>query len=167
MRFLTSSALAALCLSGCVEPADARPRSAEMSSDDLEPATTQMTSGRSGVDRDPDVSRDGRTLYYASTAHGELFDLYAKSVGANTTTRLTNGPGDKRFPRVSPADPRRIAFCSNERGSWELCLVPDCVYAPWKVVILIDPGSDNLHPIWSPDGKKIVYCSHHNRAAGE
>lgn len=169
MRFPISSAIVALALSGCVEPqaAGPSPRSAEMSSDDLEPATTQMTSGRSGADRDPAVSRDGQTLFYASTAHGELYDLYCKSVGANTTTRLTNGPGDKRFPRVSPTNARMIAYCSNERGSWDLCLMADYVDAPSKVVILSDPDSDNLHPSWSPDGKKIVYCSNHDRAAGD
>ena len=156
---------ALLLLPGCVPPGTSRP--APMVPDDLEPATTQMTSGRSGADRDPEVSRDGATLFYASSAHGEGFDLYAKSVGSNTTTRLTSGPGDKRFPRVSPANPRMLAYCTNERGSWELCLVQDYVDAPSKVVILSDPGTDNLHPSWSPDGKQIVYSSTHAGAAGE
>ena len=57
MRFLPASFFFALVFSGCTDPNG--PRSAsEMISDDLEPAVTQMTSGRSGVDRDPDLSRE-------------------------------------------------------------------------------------------------------------
>src|SRR5688572_23007194 len=156
---------ALLLLAGCVPPGMSRP--APMVPDDLEPAVTQMTAGRSGADRDPEVSRDGATLFYASTAHGERFDLYAKTVGSNTTTRLTSAAGDKRFPRVSPTNPRMVAFCTNERGSWELCLIPDYVDAPSKVVVLSDPDTDNLHPSWSPDGRQIVYSSTHGGAAGE
>lgn len=159
MKIVPAAALSAFLFSGCAAPPASRP--ASMVADDLEPAVTQMTAGRSGADRDPDVSRDGATLFYASTAHGERFALYAKSVGSNTTTRLTSTGGDQRFPRVNPANPRMLAFCTNERGSWELRLIPDYVDAPSKAVVLSDPDTDNLHPSWSPDGRRIVYCSTH------
>ena len=136
MRFPSASVLIAILLCACTPPP-------ELFSGDLEPAVTQVTTGRSGVDRDPALSRDGRTLYYASTAHGERFDLYLRTVGSNAATRLTSTAGDKRFPRVSPVNPKTMAFCSNERGTWELCLIADMVDAPSTVVVLSDWGTDN------------------------
>lgn len=153
-----------LALAGCnASPDSTLPR---LLPDDLGPAVTQVTTGRSGGDHDPDVSRDGRLLFYSSTAFGETSDLFVKTVGSNTTTRLTSSRGDKRFPRVNPANPRMIAFCSNERGSWELCLIQDYLEGGAKTVVLSEPGTDNLHPSWSPDGRQLVYCSTSETTAG-
>ena len=60
----------AVAFVGCTEPA--RPH---LLSDDLEPALTQETMGRSGADRDPDLSRDAAQLFYASTSHDRAYAL--------------------------------------------------------------------------------------------
>ncbi len=163
MRTIPAAILCGLFLQACRPASDA----ALLSSDDLEAAVTQVTHGRAGEDRDPDVSRDGSLLFYASTSHGETFDLYVKAVGSNASTRITTLPGDKRFPRVNPVDPKMIAFCSNARGSWELYLIRDYLAQPGKAVVLSDPGSENLHPSWSPDGRMIAYCSTRELSGGE
>src|SRR6185295_3499595 len=160
MRAVFAALLAACAISGCAEPP-------WLLSGDLEPAVTQATTGRSGADRDPETSRDGALLFYASTSHGETYDLYVKSVGSNTTTRLTSGAGDERFPRLSPVNPRMLVYCSNEGGSWALHLMQDYVDQPKKTVVLSEPGTDNLHPSWSPDGKRIVYCSTPSARSGD
>lgn len=160
MRIVVFTLVAAAC--GCVPPGLVQPDVA-----DHEPALTQETMGRSGADRDPDVSRDGTLLFYASTSHDAAYGLYVKRVGSNTATRIASAAGDQRFPRVSPTQPRRLVYCTNERGRWELVLLDDYVGAPAKAEVLSEPGTENLHPSWSPDGKKVVYCSTRSMADGE
>lgn len=161
MRSSSAALWVTLVFAGCVPRPESR--LPERAASPLEPALTQVTAGRSGEDRDPEVTKDGRLLFYASTSFGGTFDLYVRSVGSNTATRLTTGPGDKRFPRISPTRPRMLAYCSNERGRWEICLLEDYAEPSSPAIVLSDPGTDNLHPSWSPDGRKLVYCSTRER----
>src|SRR5688572_15808786 len=141
---------ALLLLASCAVP-DV-PRMSEAPSQDAEPPVTRITPGRTGQERDPDVSPDGQTLLYASNEHGGHFDLFLRARGANTSTRVTRLEGDERFPKFNPRDPKAIAFCSNTRGTWEICLLPDYEREPDRVVVISEAGADSLHPSWSPDG---------------
>ncbi len=120
---------------------------------------TQVTQGSAGEDKDPEVSPDGKRLFYASSSFGGQCDLFTKLVGSNVATRLTALPGDERFPRINPADPRTIAFCSNARGEWDICVIEDFTADPGKVTVVSDAGTQDLHPSWSPDGRSLVWCS--------
>ena len=150
---------ALLLLAACAVPAPDVPRMSEAPSQDAEPAVTRITPGRAGQERDPDVSPDGQTLLYASNEHGGNFDLFLRVRGSNTSTRVTRLEGDERFPKFNPRDPKAIAFCSNTRGSWEICLMPNYEREPDRVVVVSEAGADSLHPSWSPDGKRLVYCA--------
>lgn len=156
-RFLPALLCLAAC-SGSSRDGDV-PRMAVDAAHDAEPAVTRITPGRSGQERDPDVSPDGQTLLYASNEHGDSFDLFLRLRGSNTSTRVTRLEGDERFPKFNPRNPRAIAFCSNTRGSWEICLLPDAERDPDRVVVVSEPGAESLHPSWSPDGKLLVYCA--------
>ncbi len=154
MKIIHSALILAIAFGGCTPPAQT-----QLLSDDLEPALTQETMGRSGADRDPDLTRDGVRLYYASTSHDRSFALYVKFVGSNTAMKILAAAGDLRFPRINPVQARRLAYCTNESGSWQLVVVDDYQAAPEKRTVISEPGTDNLHPSWSPDGKRLVYCS--------
>lgn len=132
-----------------------------------EPPVTQVTGGRAGSDRDPEVSPDGRRVFYASSAFGGTLDLFVKEVGSNTATRITHARGDERFPRLNPANPRMLAFCSDASGEWQIYVIEDFEKDPARWMRMTEPGSHNLHPSWSPDGSSIVYCTADEAEAGE
>jgi len=158
MRLFVSALLAALLASGC--------RSNERPAAEPELPLTQVTAGRAGEDKDPEVSPDGKRLFYASSSFGNRSDLFTKLVGSNVATRITSGPGDARFPKVNPADPRKLAFCSNSRGEWDICVLEDYTASPPRVTVVSDAGTQDLHPSWSPDGRSLVWCSTDDFARG-
>lgn len=127
-----------------------------------EPAVTQVTAGRSGEDRDPEVSPDGKTLYYASSAFGSDFDLFLRPTGAGAPVRITSLPGDERFPKVNPARPNVLAFSTNGRGLWEIAIL-DLGRAGAPPEYVSEPGVPSLHPSWSPDGRWLAYSGADSR----
>ncbi len=148
-RWLAAAALAAGC----------SPAPRPFSDEDREPPVTQVTAGRAGADRDPDVSADGNLVVYASSSFGPGFDLFARRAGSNAAVRLTSQPGDERFPKLSPAGPDRLAYCSNETGEWAVHVLADPLGGGGTPERLSRPGRHAVHPSWSPDGRKLAWCS--------
>lgn len=156
-------ALAALAALGC--DSRLRPETPPGEFPDAESAVTQVTQGRAGEDKDPELSPDGKTLFFASTSYGEAPDLFMKGVGSNTAVRLTTFPGPKRFPKVNPASPRFVAFSCEIEGEWKVCVLD--LESPSKVEVVSEPGSHALHPSWSPDGRFLAYSSTSEFGSGE
>ncbi len=49
-----------------------------------------------------------------------------------------------------------IAFCSNRDGNWEIYIMNADGSERKR---LTNNRADDLYPSWSPDGKKITFCS--------
>lgn len=120
--------------------------------------TRQITFTPEGADFDVTVSPDGQTLYFASTQHRPTADIYTKSVTGNTVTQLTSDPGNDTMPAISP-DGKRLAFCSDRNGNWDIYVLPLDGGSPGQPVQLTSSPTQELHPSWSPDGRQIVFCS--------
>jgi TolB protein len=115
---------------------------------------SQISFAPEGADFDPDVSRDGKTLVFASTQHRATSDLYIKNTDGRTVTQLTNDPANDLMPRLSP-DGTRIAFASDRSGNWDIYVMP---VTGGKPIQITSSASHELHPSWSPDGTELVFC---------
>jgi TolB protein len=110
--------------------------------------------GAHGADFDPDVSRDGDRIVFASTQHRPTADIYSKRVGARSITQLTSDPANDVMPAFSPTG-GRVAFASDRAGSWDLYVMNR---SGGQAVQLTGSDAHELHPSWSPDGSMLAYC---------
>jgi TolB protein len=114
----------------------------------------QVSFSQEGADFDPDISRDGRQIVFASTQHRNTADIYIKNVESRVVTQLTNDPANDVMPRISP-DGTRVAFASNRSGNWDIYVMP---ITGGRAIQITSSAADDLHPSWSPDGSQIVFC---------
>ncbi len=114
----------------------------------------QITFAEEGGAFDPCISRDGKTVVFASTQHRPTADIYVKQAEGRVVTRLTNDTSDDVMPSVSP-DGSRVAFASNRSGNWDIFVMP---VTGGAAVQITAEGSHELHPSWSPDGTELVFC---------
>ncbi|MEM9063901.1 MAG: hypothetical protein AAGB51_00260 [Planctomycetota bacterium] len=114
---------------------------------------TQVTFGHEGSDFDPIMSRDGETLFFASTQHRQTADIYARPIGTNALRQLTHTPANDAMPFPSP-DGSRVAFASDRNGNWDIFVMPS---TGGNAVQITKSGAHELHPSFSPDGRKVVF----------
>jgi TolB protein len=162
MHRLWFAAILGAVLGGC--GLEDHPRSPRFLEHEL--PTTQITQGHSGEDKDPEVSPDGKDLYYVSSSHGLDTELFVKSIGSNTAVRVTSIPGSKRFPALNPVHLNILAFATNARGEWEIALL-DLARGGSKVEYVSEPGTNSIHPSWSADGRLLAYSASDGQGSGE
>lgn len=114
----------------------------------------QVTFANEGADFDPVISRDGSTVFFASTAHSATSDIFSKSVDGRTLTQLTTDPANDAMPAVSP-DGARIAFASNRGGNWDIYVMSS---TGGQAIQITGDSAQELHPAWSHDGRTLAYC---------
>jgi TolB protein len=122
---------------------------------------SRVTFAEEGADFDPCVSRDGKTLVFASTQHRTTADIYFKKTESRVVTQLTNDPAQDAMPSISP-DGTSIAFASDRSGNWDIYVMP---VSGGRAVQVTSDLADDVHPSWSPDGRSLVF-SRQGQASG-
>ena len=115
---------------------------------------TQVSFAPEGADFDPDISKDGSRVVFASTQHRKTADIYTKSTSGRTVTQLTTDPANDVMPSYSP-DNTRIAFTSDRGGSWDVYIMSA---EGGQAVQITSEMTHELHPTWSPDGRFLAFC---------
>ncbi len=113
-----------------------------------QPLAFQQISDSPGVETEPSLSPDGKSVVYAQVAEGSS-RLYLRRVGSRTPIPLTlNASEEDSQPAFSP-DGERIAFRSERQGGGIFVMSA----TGESVKRLTDFG---FNPSWSPDGKEIA-----------
>ncbi len=114
----------------------------------------QHTFATEGECFDPRLSPDGKWLVYASTQHTLKPEIYIKPISSTAITQITNNPASDVQPAFN-ADSRRIAFCSDRTGNWDIFVIDT---DGRNLQQLTDDVAPEMHPSFSPDGSKLAYC---------
>jgi TolB protein len=121
----------------------------------------------------PSWSPDGKRIAFARETSPENWDIYAVNTDGSNPVQLTSGGANELEPDWSP-DGRNIAytsvtgsvaaFFSRDTSGTRVCpksaiYMKNIADAGATPVQLVAADSQNVHPRWSPDGKKIVFVS--------
>jgi Tol biopolymer transport system component len=117
---------------------------------------TELWSGSEGaVVAAPSVSPDGGRIAFV-VRQQELGRLYVMAADGTGPRRLTESIDVRDAPSWS-SDGKWIAVVAPDRTEQPVYKVPVDGGAPVRLV-----GGVNTSPLWSPDGKLIVYCVQHD-----
>jgi eukaryotic-like serine/threonine-protein kinase len=104
----------------------------------------------SGVQGDPSLSPDGRSVAFISNRDGR-FNIYVTLVHGGNLVQVTRDANLKRGPIWSP-DGATLAYAQiNESGVWDIWEVPALGGTPRRVIL------NAADPAWSPDGHSLAY----------
>jgi Tol biopolymer transport system component len=105
-----------------------------------------------GVEAQPSLSPDGRSVAFASNRDGH-YDIYVGLITGGSLVRITNDPNLKARPRWSH-DGSKIAYSRlNESGLWDIWEVAALGGTPRRLIL------NARDPAWSPDGRSLAYAN--------
>ncbi|HXW04508.1 MAG TPA: protein kinase [Vicinamibacterales bacterium] len=111
-----------------------------------------MVTNFAGVEAQPSLSPDGRSLAFVSNRDGQ-WDLYVGLVTGGGLVRLTNDPNVESRPRWSPDGTRLLYSRLNDAGLQDIWVTPAFPGTPRRVV------AKAFSPTWTADGRRIAYSS--------
>ena len=116
----------------------------------------QLLEGKKGEQvLEGQVSPDGTSLLFRSTATGHLHDIWYRSLAGDTTRKaFVSAPSTEYAPRFSP-DGKWVAYTSNRDGTGQVYVQAFPSAGPY--VKVTDAGGST--PVWSPDGHRIYYLN--------
>lgn len=161
MRRLVLLVLTALLVApACAQAAgvvfeSSRTGDAELWRADLDGGALQRLTTSPGVDVQPSVSPDGRTVVFMSRRSGAP-RIWTVGIDGTNPRMLTSGPGTDQQPAWSP-DGRRIAFVSDRAGAGAQVQVMQADGT--QVQALTASAGANGAPAWSPDGRQIAFLT--------
>ena len=124
-----------------------------------EPGDLTLISREGEENAYPRLSKDGRTLLYQSNRYKrwQLFIADLNERGEFTGQEKLVGPGscNNNFPDLSP-DNQWVAFVSDQFDNEEICVMR---INGTDLKRLTQNTSRDIHPYFSPDGKKLLFNS--------
>jgi len=103
---------------------------------------------------EPFPSPDGKKILFESRV-GANYQLFTMNLDGTSQVQLTRDATDHDLPSWSP-DGKKIAFVSDRTGH-ELIYVMNADGTGEQEPVS-DPNADSIHPQWSPDSTKLIYC---------
>lgn len=112
----------------------------------------------------PSFSPDGSQIAYMSNADGD-FDIYVlyPNTSEQKIAKLTDAPGQDGMPVYSP-DGSKIAFRSMRDGHSQIYIMNSDGTDQHNIS---NNESNDEHPFWSSDGKRILFCSDQSTEKGK
>ncbi|MBF0244259.1 MAG: PD40 domain-containing protein [Planctomycetes bacterium] len=118
----------------------------------------QHSFSESGIDFDPFISVDGKTIIFASTYISPISDIFMKASGGRTVEQITHTPNaNEKQPQLSP-DGKSIIYASDREGKFNIYEI-SAVSRGSREREVIRNGRINEMPSYSPDGNFLVYST--------
>jgi len=144
---------------------------------EMQSTTAIEMTNDAGYDYQPDWSPDGRWLVYASYQNGAV-ELFVRDMKSWKTRQITFGGAVNVEPRWSP-DSKQIVFVStafNKRFHiFKVDVTADSIGTPVRLTgettsavnrYYYSPYDHEISPVWTRDGKSIIYVSNHGHIYG-
>jgi TolB protein len=148
---------------------------------DLNGKIVKQLTTEKGYDAEGTISPDGKTMLFTSTRNGDL-DLYLMNLKTGAVKQITTALGYDGGAWFSPDGKKIVWRASRPKTDAEIAeykqLLSENMVAPTNMEVWVanadgsnakqitNLGKANWAPNFTPDSKRIIYCSNHEYARG-